>query len=312
MDERFQNDKPIDEQAGALNRGMRLAIVSSASVLVLTFFFVLNPASAKAAWEEIANIIQLKSEPLPASPAKFSEHLNEGLANLSPQKQAELLLEETINHYDGAIEQLSSRMDGWRGQLNLNPRLTGLLDTALNSNDLRVRAAAIEMEIVAYDLPKTSAGADRLISRIEAEPAARPWALWMLAAMGNRDVEPERALDVLLRYSRDPEEKTRYWAVEGLSLLGSDATLEPLLDILHNDPSAQVRERAACGLAQSGMLTKDQRLKAVPTLLNYAEDPSLDSNTRTWVFQALRDITGARVESDSVAWRSWWAQNSPR
>ncbi|MGB0034835.1 MAG: hypothetical protein WBP79_05100 [Candidatus Acidiferrales bacterium] len=174
MDERFQNDKPIDEQAGALNRGMRLAIVSSAVLLVLTFFFVLNPASAKAAWEEIASMIQLKSDPLPASPAKFSEHLNEGLVNLSPQKQAELLLEETINHYDGAIEQLSSRMDGWRGRLNLNPRLTGLLDTALNSNDLRVRAAAIEMEIIAYDLPKTSAGADRLISRIESEPAARP------------------------------------------------------------------------------------------------------------------------------------------
>lgn len=130
--------------------------------------------------------------------------------------------------------------------------------------------------------------------------------------MGNRDVEPERALEVLLRYSRDPEEKTRYWTVEGLSLLGSDATLEPLLDILHNDPSAQVRERAACGLAQSGMLTKDQRLKAVPTLLNFAEDPSLDPDTRTWVFQALRDITGASVGSDPATWRNWWAQNSPR
>jgi len=257
-------------------------------------------------------IIQLKSDPLPASPAKFSQHLTESLATRAPQGQAELLLEQSINHYEGAIEQLSSRMESWHGHLKMTAHMTSLLDTALNSNDLRVRAAGIEMELAVYSLAKTPESANTLIERIENDPAARPWALWMLGAVANRGVEPARALDTLLRYSRDPDEKTRHWAVEGLSLIGSDATIEPLLQIFRDDASPQVRERAACGLAQSGMLTKEQRLTAVPRLLAYAEDASLDPTTKIWVFQALRDITGGSVSNDPVAWRNWWAENAPR
>lgn len=312
MDERFQNNRPIDEQPQGQPRGVRIAILASALILPLALIIGLKPAAARAAWDQIASIIQWKSDPLPASPAKFSEHLTEGLASLEPQGQAELLLEESINHYEGAIEQLSSRMDSWRGRLKLSPHLSGLLDTALNSNDLRVRAAGIEMELAVYNLRKSPESAQGLIQRIKSDPAARPWALWMLGAIGNRGVEPGPALDMLLSYTRDPDEKTRHWAVEGLSLLGSDATIEPLLDVFHNDTSTQVRERAACGLAQSGMLTKDQRLTAVPTLLNYTEDSAFDSTTRTWVYQALRDITGAAVPNDPTAWRNWWAEHAPR
>jgi HEAT repeat protein len=318
---RFENAAPIDEQPREVNRGLRLTIVSSAlasSALVLApaFFLALKPTSARAAWEEFARIVELegelKGEPPHVSPANFSSHLNESLADLGPQKQAELLVEETMNHYDGSIEQLSSRMDRWRGRLTMSPRLTGLLQTALNSNDLRVRAAGIEMELVAYNLPETRASAEGLIERIETDPAGRPWALWMLGAIGNRGIEPERALRTLVQYSHDPDEKTRFWAVEGLSLLGSDATVQPLLEIFRNDPSMQVRERAGCGLAQSGMLTKEQRLTAVPALLNYGEDPSLDSNTRDWVYQALRDITGASYGTNPTDWRNWWTENAPR
>jgi hypothetical protein len=312
MDERFQSNRPIDEQPQGQPRGVRIAILASALILPLTLMIALKPAAARAAWEQIASIIQLKSDPLTASPAKSSEHWNEGLASLAPQRQAELLLEESIHHYEGALEQLSSRLDSWRGQLKLNPHLSGLLDTALNSNDPRVRAAGIEMELAVYNLPKKPESVQSLIQRIESDPAARPWALWMLGALGNRGVEPGPALDTLLRYAHDPDEKARHWAVEGLSLLGSDATIEPLLDVFRNDSSMQVRERAACGLAQSGMLTKDQRLTAVPALLNYTEDSAFDSTTRTWAFQALRDITGASVPNEPTAWRNWWAEHAPR
>lgn len=312
MDERFQSNRPIDEQPQGQPRGVRIAILASALILPLTLMIALKPAAARAAWEQIASIIQLKSDPLTASPAKSSEHWNEGLASFAPQRQAELLLEESIHHYEGALEQLSSRLDSWRGQLKLNPHLSGLLDTALNSNDLGVRAAGIEMELAVYNLPKKPESAQSLIQRIESDPAARPWALWMLGALGNRGVEPGPALDTLLRYAHDPDEKARHWAVEGLSLLGSDATIEPLLDVFRNDSSMQVRERAACGLAQSGMLTKDQRLTAVPALLNYTEDSAFDSTTRTWAYQALRDITGASVPNEPTAWRNWWAEHAPR
>ena len=47
----------------------------------------------------------------------------------------------------------------------MSPRLANLLDSGLNSPDLRVRAAAIEMELVVYDLPKTRESSDLLIER---------------------------------------------------------------------------------------------------------------------------------------------------
>ena len=66
-----------------------------------------------------------------------------------------------------------------------------------------------------------------------------------------------------------------------------------------------IRERAACGLAQSGMLSRQQRMTAVPRLLEYAGDPALDDETRGWVFQALRDITGQSLPPDAPARRRW-------
>jgi len=69
-----------------------------------------------------------------------------------------------------------------------------------------------------------------------------------------------------------------------------------------------IRERAACSVAQSGMLKEEQRWRAVPRLLDYAGDYSLDQTTRRWVFQALRDITGQTLPPDASAWRIWYAR----
>jgi hypothetical protein len=79
---------------------------------------------------------------------------------------------------------------------------------------------------------------------------------------------------------------------------------------MHDDPSATVRERAACSLAQSGMLSREQRLIAVPQLINYSGDPALDAQTHAWAFQALADITQQRLPNDSAAWRNWYLNNS--
>jgi hypothetical protein len=313
---RIEGSAPIDARSRKANHGLRLAIISCALILPLAFFLTLKPTSARAAWAEFARIIELKGgikgTPLAAVPAESSAHLNANLVDMAPQHQAELLVEEAVNHNEGSLGQIASRMDGWRGQLTMSPRLTALLESALNSNDLRVRSAAVEMELVAYNLPATQQSANTLIARIETDPAGRPWGLWMLGAIGNRGIEPERDFGVLLSYSHDPDENIRFWAVEGLSLLGSDATIQPLLEIFRNDASLRVRERAGSGLAQSGMLTKEQRLTAVPALIQIGEDPSLDSNTRDLVYKALRDITGARYGTNTTDWREWWAENAPR
>ena len=106
----------------------------------------------------------------------------------------------------------------------------------------------------------------------------------------------------------DENVNVRYWAVEGLAYLGTDSTLTPLLSLFHDDPSPMIRERAACSLAQSGMLSARLRLTAVPQLLDFAEDPTLDEQTRGWVFQALRDITGQNLPRTGAVWRDWYVR----
>jgi hypothetical protein len=263
--------------------------------------------SLRAAWEPIARFISLEDPPSPASANVLSEHEITMLDETTPQSQAELLLERSINHYRGANEQIAARVGRWRGKIELNERLHNLFTTAINSDDLTVRVAGIEVDIAARDLVKDSSTVDRLeaVAR-SGEQGPRVNALWDLALIGNRGVGQDRILDVLLSSTHDENVNIRYWAVEGLAYLAVDASIEPLLDIFHDDPSPMIRERAACGLAQSGMFSAAQRSTAVPRLLDFAIDGALDAETRTWVFQALRDITGQSLPHDAARWREWY------
>ena len=273
------------------------------------FFAAAMPAPIRAAWNQFALAWQLKNDSQPAPAAKLSDSEIQEIASMAPQDQAERLLERAITHYDGALDLIGKYTDSWYGQLELQAKLSSLLTTALNSKDLRVRAAALEMELAGYNLPKRPESTANLMERIRTEPSARPWALWMLGVLANRGVEPHKAFAILMEHRRDPEEQTRYWTIEGLSMLGTDDTIAPLVQAFRSDPSPLVRERAASALSQSGMLTREQRLRAVPDLLRMADDESLDATTRGWVFQALRDISGAAVGSDAAAWRAWWTQS---
>lgn len=280
-------------------------ILAASIGILCALFFATGKVSAT--WNEIAQLLSIKGKPKPASPALLSEHEIEGLDRGSPQSQAELLLERAINHYDGASDQIASRVDGWQGKLKMTPSLHSLFTTALNSNDLRVRAAAIEVDLAALNVPKTSGSVDQYANDAESsDQATAVWGLWTLGLLGNRGVEPQRAAQVLTAHIHDSNENIRYWAVEGLAYLGTDEVIPTLLQTFHDDPSATVRERAACGLAQSGMLSEEQRRTAVPRLLDFADDPSLDAQTHTWVYQALRDITGQSLPNDPAAWRNWY------
>jgi len=286
-------------------------IIAVAAGALLGLAFV-SGGTVQAAWTEISQFLSLQGKPEPASPAIMSQHELEKLDNTSPQRQAELLLERAINHYEGANDQIAARADHWRTHLKLSAQLNSLITTGLNSNDLRVRAAAIEVDLAAMSVAKTSENMESLIRQAEAGPQSqRIWALWTLGLLGNRGVAFERASQVLVAQLQDSNPEIRHWAVEGLAYLGTNETIAPLLQIFHDDPSPMVRERAACSLAQSGMLTQEQRRSVIPQLLNYADDASLDAQTHTWVYQALRDITGQNFPNESGAWRSWYssAQN---
>jgi HEAT repeat protein len=274
---------------------------------IVTGILLMGTGTARAAWEGIERFLSLRGDPEPVSANVLSEHHLEGLDSMSAQHQAEFLLERSINHYKGANEQIEARVSNWRGTITLEPRLNSLFMTALNSDDLRVRAAAIEVNLAARNRAKHLSTIDALEPDARTgEQGARANALWDLGLLGNRGIAPERVAEILLASLHDPNENIRYWAVEGLAYLGTDETIEPLLGVFHDDPSATIRERAACSLAQSGMLNAKQRRTAVPRLLDFAEDASLDPQTRTWVYQALRDITGQTLPHDPSAWRSWW------
>ena len=272
---------------------------------------LMGTGTARAAWDEIAQLLSLHGKPEPASANVLSEHEIELLDRMTPQSQAQLLLERSINHYRGANDQVATRVSRWRGRIKLDQQLNSLFMTALNSDDLRVRAAAIEIDLACRDLEKSATTVDRLEQDARfGEQGPRANALWDIALLANRGVEPGRVAQILLASIHDQNVNVRYWAVEGLAYLGSDETIAPLLQIFHDDPSPMIRERAACGLAQSGMLSERQRRSAVPQLLDFADDKSLDAETHKWVFQALRDITGQTLPHDPAAWRNWYNSNS--
>jgi hypothetical protein len=285
---------------------MRSLLPTSRTATIALLGALLSGTGATAASAPAEQLVERQGRQ-PASASVLSEHHIEALDAMEPQAQAEFLLERAINHYQGANEQIAARAESWRGKITLNKKLNGLFVTALNSDDLRVRAASIELNLVALNLKKSSATVDRL------EPDARSGAqglranaLWRIGLLGNRGVEPDRALQILLDSILDENVNVRYWAVEGLAYLGTDGTIAPLLSVFRDDASPLIRERAACSLAQSGMLSAKQRMTTVPRLLDLADYGGLDDQTRSWVFQALRDITGQTMPRDAATWRKWY------
>jgi hypothetical protein len=277
----------------------RFGPVFAIALGVLLAFLTSRAGDAHAAWSRFANLF---SGGAPSS-GKDARQLD----RMKPQKQAEALLELAVSHNDGAINQISSRVDRWQGKVQWNSQIATLTTAALNSTDMRVRESGIEVELAAYGLGKNPASLEYLLKTVESSNHARKiWALWALGPMANRGIETERVVQVLTGHLHDADEDSRRWAVEGLALAGSNQTIEPLLKIMHDDPAPNVRERAACSLAESGMFTPEQRLTAVPQLLKYTDDPSLDAQTHGWAFQALNDITHQRLPNDSKAWRSWY------
>ena len=131
--------------------------------------------------------------------------------------------------------------------------------------------------------------------------------MWVLGALANRGVETARVQQVLVSHLKDADEDSRRWAVEGLAMVGTTGTIAPLLTAMRDDLSPAVRETAASSVAEAGMLSHEQRLTAIPQLVNYTEDAALDSQTHAWAFQALGDITHERLPNNPAAWRSWYA-----
>jgi HEAT repeat protein len=146
-----------------------------------------------------------------------------------------------------------------------------------------------------------------LILEAAATTERRYFRLSTLGILGNRGIEPEKVLQTLTYYAHDPTGPARAAAINGLGLLGTEGAIPVLLDIFRHDSSRDLRERAACNLADSGMLSHDLRQKDVPELIAFLQDPELDQTTRKWVLQALREITQQNLPHNPSAWLSWYS-----
>jgi HEAT repeat protein len=151
---------------------------------------------------------------------------------------------------------------------------------------------------------------DELIGDLSANSDRKYFRLSSLGILGNRGVEPEKVFNTLMLYVNDPDGEARSGAINGLGLLGTENTIAPLLNVIRNDTTFDLRERAACNLADSGMLSSKMRRHAVPELVRFSQDPNLDATTKKWVFQALREITQQNLANDPRVWANWWGTHA--
>ncbi|MCP3977983.1 MAG: HEAT repeat domain-containing protein [bacterium] len=289
------------------SRGVRIALFVVAGTLLS---FAVRSEHLQAVLNALSgHRLEVSGAPVAAGHPRLSEHNIEWVKEQPAQAQAEFLLSSAINYEEGATDLIAQSVDRWRGQLQRTPEWEQLTKIALYSSDLRVRAAAMEIDLAVNDVQKNEETARELMRRADADESMRPWAAWTLGMLANRGILTDTIHAWLVEYTFDPAEQVRLWAVEGLAHIGTDETIAEFLRVLATDPSMAVRERAGCSLAKSGMLTRGQRLKAVPGLIELAENPNLEEQPLRWVYQALREITAKSLPDDPGEWRYWYSVN---
>jgi hypothetical protein len=258
--------------------------------------------------EIIGHRIPVPGDRVAGTTGKLSEVEREMVAALPPQQQAERLLQYAISRQDGATDEIKARVNGWRGAISINSApLATLLDVARNGADLRVRAAAIEIELAAMGLARSAAQVDALLAQIGAGPSEARLAIYQLGLLGNRGVETDRIHHELRMLTRADDYLVRYQSYAAIANLGTDESVGDLVAAFHHDRSSAVQiNGGGCGLAHCGMLTRAQRMLALPGLLAMVEDPDLDAVIRKYAYRALREITDEALPDDAARWRQWY------
>jgi hypothetical protein len=225
--------------------------------------------------------------------------------NAATQASAEQLLGKLAANESGAADSVLDHSTTWTGKTRRTPKADQSILIALNLPDLHAREAALSAELALDAVPLNDVGLNTLKEAL-GDPSQRVWALWMMGALGNRGVDPVHTAKILESYLTDADVNVRASAVNGLALLATDETITPMLDRFRNDPSPVVQERAACGLAESGMYTHEQRMTAAASMVGWLDDPLVTPQQKVWSFQALHDISGESHGTDSAAWRAWY------
>ena len=302
-DEPEQEGYSVDVDTESQERKLKALVIIAAGALVVVLA-VLKSDSVRTIWSQATTALSKLAERAPsaAQPAADAP-----IDFLPAQLQAQRLLLRAAQRQPGALDQINKRLASWQGKLRLDDPLWNAIGAAFNSNDMAVRTAAVQVDMLARGVEEKPEAVDRMIAAAEPGQGNRPAALWALGELAFRQQQPDKARQALASYLHDPQEDIRFWTTSSLAMTGQDEAIAPLLDLLRTDPAPRVREEAARDLAVSGMFSPEQRKQAIPELLNLAADPQLPNDTRQFVFHALRDITGKTLPNDATAWRQWYS-----
>src|SRR4029077_20807605 len=221
------------------------------------------------------------------------------------QAEAEQLLQRLASGDAGAADEILEKSAGWTEKTQRSATASQWMTIALNRPELHAREAAVRAELALDGITEDEAGL-KYVEQAVGDPNQRAWALWMLGALGNRGIDPVHTAKIIGAYLADSDVNVRAAAVNGLAILATDETIPMLPAPSRNDPSPIVQERAACGLAESGMYTHEQRMTAATSLVGWLDDSTLSPGQRAWTAQALGDISGQHFGPDSAAWRNWY------
>lgn len=281
--------------------------------VALLFLLLAAPqltSAQSAPGEIIGNKLPVPGKDVHGTTSNMSEVEREMVNSMDAQHQAERLLQYAISHHRGATREIKLRAPQWLGRIALTPSLMTLSEVALNGEDLRVRAAAFEIDLAARGMAKTPETARDLIQAVASDPKNAASAAWALGLLANRGVETERILGELRALRNADDEDLRYWAVIAIGNIGSDETVPDLLAVFHHDRAHHVRiDAGGCSLAHCGMLTRAQRMQAVPGLIEMVQDPKLDAETVKYGYKALREITDQSWPDQAELWKQWYAEH---
>jgi hypothetical protein len=258
--------------------------------------------------EIVGNKLPVPGKPVHGTTDQLSEVERDMVDHMDAQQQAERLLQYAISHHRGATDEIKARVKQWRGQIKQTDSLVTLMDVAMNGDDLRVRAACFEIDLAVANLAKSREQADALLQLAESDPQRAEYSIWYLGRLANRGVEVDRIHSQLRVWAHSESEPVRLRAVSAIADIGTDDTVPDLVEAFHHDPAFRVRiDAAGCGLAHCGMLTRAQRMEAVPGLIEMVEDKKLDAETVKYGYRALREITDQDTGDDPAPWRAWYA-----
>lgn len=267
-------------------------IVGITLLLLTAGVLASSPQLRAAAMDQLRSISQPLLDTGEATEPHFDAFYTNMVDQLPPQQRAERVLELAINRYQGSTEYIIQHAQSWRVKIKPSERLNALLAIAINAPLIEIRMAAFEIHLAQYNLGKSIQDVDYLMQRFDNDTdTTGPWAIWNMAAIGARGIDRERIFDQILTATYHHDDTLRRWSVDALAAFGGTEIISRLLDIAANDSSPIVRERAFCGLAQSGTLHIAERYEAIPGLVEITQNTILDQQTRAWAYQALREIT---------------------